>query len=170
MNLKSEKPEKYMKNKFKIFLSLTVLYALLIFYLSSQSDPGDPMPFLKNMDSSELRNLMKSIENSDFKVILYPLYIFSMYPDKVIHAILYAGFGLLLYPVFTNSPSPTMSKHALLFAIIIGTLYGASDEFHQSFVPGRTASIYDLFADSLGITLSQTIIFIKDKLYFKIDR
>lgn len=98
-----------------------------------------------------------------------------MYPDKVMHAILYAGFGLLLYPVLKNSPYPTMSKHALLVAIIIGTLYGASDEFHQSFVPGRTASIDDLYADTIGLTIAQTvifisrtIIFIKDKLYFKV--
>ncbi|MDD5616173.1 MAG: VanZ family protein [Candidatus Methanoperedens sp.] len=154
-----------MNNKFKIFLSLTVLYALFIFYLSSQSNPGDPISFLEKMDSRELRNLIRSIDNSNFQFILYPLYLYSMYPDKVLHAILYAGFGLLLYPVLKNSPYPIMSKHALLFAIIIGTLYGASDEFHQSFVPGRSASIDDLYADSIGLTIAQTIIFIKGKLW-----
>ena len=155
-----------MTNKFKIFLSLAVLYALFIFYLSSQSNPGDPISFLEKIDSRELRNLIKSIDNSNFQFILYPLYLYSMYPDKVLHAILYAGFGLLLYPVLKNSPYPTMSKYALLFAIIIGTIYGASDEFHQSFVPGRTASVNDLYADCIGVTIAQTIIFIKDKLYY----
>ena len=52
----------------------------------------------------------------------------------------------------------------MLFAMIIGTLYGVSDEFHQSFVPGRTASIWDLAADSIGVAIAQTVIFIKDKL------
>lgn len=154
-----------MNNKFKIFLSLAIIYALFIFYLSSQSNPGDPISFLEKMDSRELRNLINSIEKSNFQFILYPLYLYYLYPDKVIHAILYAGFGLLLYPVLKNSPWTTLSKYALLFAIIIGTLYGASDEFHQSFVPGRKASIDDLYADSIGLTIAQTIIFIKNKLW-----
>lgn len=151
-----------MNKRFKIFLLLACLYAIFIFYLSSQSNPGDPVSFLEKWDSRELRNLIKSIENSNFKFILYPLYLYATYPDKVIHAILYAGFGFLLYPALKNSPSRTLSSYALLFAIIIGTLYGASDEFHQSFVPGRTASIYDLFADSIGLMIAQAIIFIKD--------
>jgi VanZ family protein len=29
-------------------------------------------------------------------------------------------------------------------------VYGASDEFHQRFVPGRTADVLDWLADSLG--------------------
>ena len=156
-----------MNNRFRIFLSLACIYALFIFYLSSQSNPGDPVSSLEKWDSRELRNLIKSIENSDLKFILYPLYLYATYPDKVIHAILYAGFGFLLYPALKNSPNPTLSAYALLFAIIIGTMYGASDEFHQSFVPGRTASIDDLFADFIGVTLAQMIIFIKDKLYFR---
>ena len=28
--------------------------------------------------------------------------------------------------------------------------YGMTDEFHQMFVPGRTSSIDDLFADTIG--------------------
>ena len=35
--------------------------------------------------------------------------------------------------------------------MLVGVLYAASDEFHQSFVPGRSPSIVDVGIDSLGV-------------------
>lgn len=42
---------------------------------------------------------------------------------------------------------------ARLAALIFSALYAASDEFHQSFVPGRTASVWDWLADCVGAGL-----------------
>ena len=39
--------------------------------------------------------------------------------------------------------------HAVL--ILAGALYGASDEWHQSFVPGRQVSALDWVADLCGV-------------------
>jgi len=39
----------------------------------------------------------------------------------------------------------------LIIATIISVLYAFSDEFHQSFVPGRDAGIKDILTDSAGI-------------------
>jgi len=36
------------------------------------------------------------------------------------------------------------------FALLISALYAATDEFHQSFVPARTASLRDVMIDSSG--------------------
>jgi VanZ family protein len=153
-----------MKNRFKLFLSLTILYAMLIFYLSSKSNLGDPRALL---DMDILRSIIHYFEGSDLKFLLYPLGLFYQYPDKTVHMIEYAVFGFLLYLTLKNSPYPSFRDHAMLFAIAIGIMYGISDEFHQSFVPGRTASILDLVADAMGVTLAQTFIFIKDKLCIK---
>lgn len=150
-----------MKNRFNVFLALTILYAMLIFYLSSKSSLGDPGAIL---DMEILRSIIHYFEGYDMKFILYPLGIFFQYPDKALHMILYAGFGFLLFYTIHNSSNPAFRNHAFLLAIIIGFLYGASDEFHQSFVPGRSASKWDLAADVLGVATAQTIIFIKDKL------
>jgi VanZ family protein len=38
----------------------------------------------------------------------------------------------------------------LVCALTLATLYGASDEWHQSFVPSRTASVVDVMIDSCG--------------------
>jgi VanZ family protein len=35
-------------------------------------------------------------------------------------------------------------------AVLASLLYGAGDEFHQSFVPGRSVSPFDVMADTLG--------------------
>jgi len=153
-----------MKPRFKVFLSLSILYAMFIFYLSSRSDLGDPRAIL---DVNILRSIVHYFEGADMEFLLYPLVIFYQYPDKVAHMILYALFGFLLYLTMKNSPYPSFSAHAMLFAIAIGVIYGISDEFHQSFVPGRSANIPDLVADGLGVTLAQTFIFIKGKLCIK---
>jgi VanZ family protein len=35
-------------------------------------------------------------------------------------------------------------------AVLAGSLYGVTDEWHQSFVPGRTPAADDLVADAVG--------------------
>ena len=73
--------------------------------------------------------------------------------DKLLHMVGYAGLGVLALRAFHGGfgrlrPAPTM------FAGIAIILWGASDEFHQSFVPGRDATVWDLVADSLGFVLA----------------
>ncbi|HET8733417.1 MAG TPA: VanZ family protein [Anaeromyxobacteraceae bacterium] len=71
--------------------------------------------------------------------------------DKLLHALEYAALGALLVPGFRLAGlSP---RGALLAAIAAASLYGATDEFHQSFVPGRSADVLDWVADTLGATV-----------------
>lgn len=70
--------------------------------------------------------------------------------DKVLHMAAYAVFGLLVARV-ADYKKPDMKLAGLAFWIIAGTsLYGASDELHQYFVPLRTCTFGDWLADSLG--------------------
>lgn len=65
--------------------------------------------------------------------------------DKVLHFAAYAGLGgLLAYGAAPAALGP-------LPLIAIGSLYGASDEVHQSFVPGRSPDPLDWVADTLGV-------------------
>jgi len=43
--------------------------------------------------------------------------------------------------------------HRIGIAVLLASLYAASDEWHQSFVPGRTASVNDVIIDSCGAFL-----------------
>lgn len=47
-----------------------------------------------------------------------------------------------------------VSKNAALWAILFSILYGASDEFHQSFTPGREPRVRDVFFDTIGSVLA----------------
>src|SRR5574341_1123890 len=151
-------------NRFKVLLSLTVLYALFIFYLSSISSTGDPRTILNFLPFKSLMSIMNSIEHPELRYLLYPLYIFYKYPDKVGHVIQYAIFGFLLYYTLRNSSNNTLRSHAPIFAVIIGVAYGAADELHQFFVPEKKVNILDLISDSAGILIAQAFIFIRDRL------
>ena len=71
--------------------------------------------------------------------------------DKLLHAIEYAVLGLLLARALRASGfSPA---RAFLGALLVGSLYGASDELHQSFVPNRTCDPRDWAADTVGVAL-----------------
>ncbi len=43
---------------------------------------------------------------------------------------------------------------AALGSLVMVSLYGASDEWHQSFVPGRDSDVNDWIADTLGAALA----------------
>jgi VanZ family protein len=76
-------------------------------------------------------------------------------------------FGILNYLIFLALANFRLStKKSLLFALILAFLYVLSDEFHQSFVPGREMAFLDFLVDSTGIALSFYLIWasrLKDK-------
>lgn len=77
----------------------------------------------------------------------------SLFPnsDKLLHFLAYAALALFAWISFTASGATKGKvKRAALWAFLFAVLYGISDEFHQSFVPGREVSIADWLADSAG--------------------
>jgi len=74
--------------------------------------------------------------------------------DKLIHTGEYGLLGLLICRVLTAQlPTWPRSRIALL-SLLAAICYGATDEFHQLFVPARAAELADLAADSLGAALA----------------
>jgi VanZ family protein len=67
--------------------------------------------------------------------------------DKTAHVAEYAVLGFLLARALGPGGA------AVLRAALLGALYGLTDEFHQSFVPERSASAGDLAADAVGALL-----------------
>ena len=90
------------------------------------------------------------------------------YKDKIFHFIAYFAFGSSLIMGFIRNQA-NWSKTRLIWAVLlIGAAYGASDELHQYFVPGRSCDFADWIADCLGISFSLLFRNIFDKLSFRI--
>mgnify|MGYP000170243322 CR=1 FL=1 len=71
-----------------------------------------------------------------------------MHQDKVMHAGAY--FILAFFTVRAFRHISTSLPILIIASLIFASLYGASDEWHQSFVPGRMSDIQDWLADTLG--------------------
>jgi VanZ family protein len=65
--------------------------------------------------------------------------------DKLQHVLGYGAGGFLL------ARAAGVRGRGLVAAIALGLLYGASDEVHQAFVPGRNSDVQDWLADALGV-------------------
>jgi VanZ family protein len=68
--------------------------------------------------------------------------------DKALHLGAYAALGLLLFRAFLGEGVGWIAAVALAFAAT--SAYGASDEWHQLFTPGRESGFDDWVADTLG--------------------
>ena len=104
-------------NKFLRWLP-AVLWATMIFLLSSMSSPPSPGPE-------------------------FP------WKDKLGHWLIYAGLGCVVARSVRRAHNLSLPKTVAL-AILITSAYGASDEFHQRYVPHRSCDVFDWMADTLG--------------------
>jgi UDP-2,3-diacylglucosamine pyrophosphatase LpxH len=70
--------------------------------------------------------------------------------DKGAHFLAFGFLAAALELAFrhTRHDWPLYRRHLLIFALV--AFFGATDEWHQRFVPGRDCSFYDWLADALG--------------------
>ncbi|VEF46899.1 VanZ family protein [Bacillus freudenreichii] len=73
-----------------------------------------------------------------------------------------AAFGLLAFLLYNS-----FEKRKYFLAWFITTIYAATDELHQSFVPDRTASIWDVCLDSLGALIVFGVIKVLNQRSYK---
>lgn len=113
--------------------------------------------------------------------MIYALFIFSLsnraYPDaqpvfstKIFHPIEYFVLGaficLALLPALREKGLAAFSARVFL----LGVFFGASDELHQAFVPGRGPKLTDvLFWDLMGISLAWAAILIARRFFYASD-
>ncbi|HOU35869.1 MAG TPA: VanZ family protein [Candidatus Omnitrophota bacterium] len=70
--------------------------------------------------------------------------------DIVYHFLIYALLGLSFARALRfEKPSAGLLKIICVCAVF-GLLYGFSDEFHQSFVNGRSSQAFDVAIDTIG--------------------
>ncbi len=75
---------------------------------------------------------------------------------KLAHFSLYTLVGILSMSLMSTYKIKQIKR--IGFSLGIGVLYAISDEFHQSFVPGRGPMVSDVFIDTFGVVFGMLII------------
>jgi VanZ family protein len=69
--------------------------------------------------------------------------------DKLVHAGVYAGLAFLVARA-VGVQRARVDRFTLWIAIAVASVYGLTDEWHQSYVPTRSAEVWDWAADMVG--------------------
>lgn len=139
-----------MKNTIKriIFGILVILNCGIIFYFSHQVGDNSSkqsgsiveiisniIPYIKNMEEVD-RTIFK-------ETVLAPIV------RRIAHFSIYAMLGLLTTNfMLTIEKRKTYIK--VILALLFCVIYAITDEFHQTFIAGRSGRIIDVFVDTLG--------------------
>jgi len=78
-------------------------------------------------------------------------------PDWILHATEFGILSLLLARALAGGWRGRLSPRRAVLTMFLGMLYGAVDEWHQSFIPGRHAAAGDWLADSAGTLLGVAV-------------
>ena len=73
--------------------------------------------------------------------------------DKLAHAVAYGVLAAGCLLGATAGYWQRVTRGTVGLALLLAVVYGASDEFHQIFVPGRTPDLADLLADTIGASI-----------------
>ena len=92
--------------------------------------------------------LLSSRKLPDVTGVYWQEYVFK----KTSHVLFYGFHAILLYRALRGSKVSV--KKATVWAAVVAIVYGITDEFHQSFVPGREPRLRDIGFDSFGILLA----------------
>ena len=82
---------------------------------------------------------------------------------KAAHLSEYALMGILAARAFRTSPRTVFQRRWFLISICLVVCYALLDEYHQSFVPSRTASILDSLIDTIGGLVALFVIWLRSE-------
>lgn len=77
--------------------------------------------------------------------------------DIFLHAAIYSLLAFFFARAVKNSFLGIPAAKLIFYAVVFGIVYGATDEFHQVFVPLREPSAFDVFIDGLGSFLGSML-------------
>ena len=144
------KPIKIKKNLiFKRILFIVMLLATLYIIFGFSSQDGEQSGNLSLKVTNFIVEMFSKVKNMDLALRMH--YIERLHPiiRKLAHFSIYCLVGFSVLGFWCTFD--IKNKYKLLWSILLGVSYAASDEFHQSFVPGRGPSIRDVCIDSAGV-------------------
>ncbi|MCH7640768.1 VanZ family protein [Patescibacteria group bacterium] len=76
------------------------------------------------------------------------IYLKDFIVKKTAHIVEYGILTVFLYRALKESG--VRKREAGIYSVVLATFYGITDEFHQSFTPGRDPQARDVFFDTIG--------------------
>jgi VanZ family protein len=145
--------------KSRFFILITILYAIIVFYLSVSDGVGDLKDLLVMSLGYPIRNVL--LANDLSSVMDFLLTVLDAARNASIdpgHVGIYFGLGILLYFMFLSSKNPALVRYSAICAVCIGTAYGILNEIFQMFLSYRVASVADAFSNLIGLVLAQIFV------------
>lgn len=140
----------YMKQKKLIKWLFLMIWMLIIFIFSNQAHSGQATHDI-------IEHLLPSIKTNTLIDII------NFFIRKSAHLTEYFILALLTMSLLKEYSQK--EKTIILFSILYCFLYACTDEFHQSFVPGRTAAFKDVLIDTTGAIIAIALYTIYTKKY-----
>jgi VanZ family protein len=124
-----------------------LLWMGIIFWMSTETFASENTSLIIE---PAIRYLMPSISPEKARMIHGAI-------RKLAHLTEYFILGMLLFRFFRSGSKELRIRRWAFYSVLFVALYAAGDEFHQSFVSSRTASLLDIGLDTLGGIVAQGV-------------
>ena len=148
---------------------LVIIWLIVIFMLSN-------MPSIESNYKSE-RTIYKTIEKTLYRTNnigitdKHPstdkLNNISEYLNKPLRKFMHASVYLILSILVLNAFKVSNIKYIYLYTLIFCFIYACSDEYHQTFILGRTGKFIDVIIDTIGTSIGLYLYKITTKLIYR---
>ena len=139
-----------LRNRKAVIAWLAVLIWMgVIFYFSHQ--PGD----VSGETSGRIVEMISGAVTTVLPFVEIPEEGLHFVIRKGAHFSVYAVLGILSYIAFTVSGYSR--RKAVFYAWLLATVYAGTDEYHQTFIPGRSGEVTDVMIDSVGAAIGISI-------------
>ena len=128
-----------------VYAVLIILWMITIFEFSNQN--GDTSQGTSDVITDKIIEINNNLENKRDQV--------SFCVRKLAHFSIYL-IGVILAFGFFDTYS-LQKKYVIAFALMFGIVYASLDEFHQSFISGRSAQMRDVCIDTCGVITGEII-------------
>jgi VanZ family protein len=120
-------------------LAVLIVWFFVIFLLSSEPS---------SLSSSRSNEVVQIIQSVNTGLVNIPD--ISFFVRKLAHIIAYFILGVLMFLV-VRAYTPKARK-AIILSVLFVFIYAVTDEFHQTFVPGRSGEVRDVLIDTTAGT------------------
>lgn len=128
-----------------VYAVLIILWMITIFEFSNQN--GDTSQGTSDVITDKIIEINNNLENKRDQV--------SFCVRKLAHFSIYLIGGILAFGFFDTYS--LQKKYVIAFALMFGIVYASLDEFHQSFISGRSAQMRDVCIDTCGVITGEII-------------